>query len=93
MPKSPHIPGLAGGIETVNGELTVDTGIRRLRSVVVQMNEPNIVPDEESEVSWFLFDDPPNTTQKIVLRVEKGGANHGLVGDSPVQVSWIALGD
>ena len=90
-PLSTHIPGVAGDEITVTGDARVDTGLARITTVVTGLNESNIVPDEEASVSWYQRDvDPPGT---IILRVEKGGANSGTLGDSPVQVSFIALGE
>ncbi len=95
-PLSTHIPGLAGSLVEVNGEAIVDTGLKAIQTATVTLNETNIVADEESHVSWYPLDgkdargNPKGS--KIVIRVEKGGANHGVLGDSDVIVSWIALG-
>lgn len=88
-PLSPHIPGLSGGLEKVTAELVVETGLRDIQTVIATLNESNIVPDEEATVSWYPLS---GSTSKIVLRVEKGGANSGTLGDSEVTVSWLALG-
>lgn len=88
-PLSTHLPGLAGALETVTGEMIVDTGLKDIQTVVVTPNETNIVPDEEATVSWYPL---PESSSKIVLRVEKGGANSGIVGTNPFKVSWLALG-
>ncbi len=95
-PLSTHIPGLAGSLVEVNGELIVETGLKAIQTAGAWLNERNIVADEESHVSWYPldgFDTRGNPKgSKIVLRVEKGGANHGLLGDSDIMVSWIAMG-
>lgn len=86
---SDFIPGLASGTQGVTGELRIDTGLARVKDVVAMINESNISPDEESVVSWYQ-QDADAEPGLITLRVEKGGANHGTLGDTEVQVSWVA---
>lgn len=88
--RSPHLPEMSGGIVQVIGEVLVDHGLRNLRTFVPSFRTSNFVPDEESRVSWYPFGDSIST---VVIRVEKGGANDGVLGDNPVDISWIALGD
>jgi hypothetical protein len=89
--RSSHLPGISGGIVTVTGEAIVDTELRYIKSFVPSFNMNNFVPDEESKLSWYAL--PGSQTQQIVIRVEKGGANDGLLGTNPVQISWLAIGE
>ena len=91
-PSSTHLPGIAGALERVTGEIVVNTGLRSIRTFVATFQTQNFIPGEESILSWY-FPDPLAEPGKVVIRVEKGGANHGLLGDSEVVVSWLALGD
>lgn len=92
-PLSTHLPSVAGGVEPVIGEAIVDTGLRKLRTVLVSFKAPNFPLDEESKVSWYPVPGESLTTVRIVIRVEKGGANDGLLGTNLVQISWLALGE
>lgn len=95
-PLSPHMPGVAGDLTEVNGEAIVDTKLKAIQTAVVTLNEKNIISDEESHVSWYPLDGLDSRGKpkgsRIVLRVERGGLNHGTLGDSDVMVSWIAIG-
>lgn len=88
--KSPHLPEVAGATETITGEIIVDTGLREIQSFVATFQTTNFVPDEESLLSWYPL--PGGTPAQMVIRVEKGGVNHGLLGTNPIKVSWLALG-
>jgi hypothetical protein len=88
--KSSHIPELAGAIETITGEIVVDTGLRDIQTFVATFKSTNFVPDQESLLSWYPL--PNGQPGQMVIRVEKGGVNHGLIGTNPVNVSWMALG-
>ena len=89
-PRSTHMPGVSGAIETVTGEKIVETGLRSMRSFVCQFVTTNFVADEEAKVGWY---EVPNHPGKIRIRVEKGGINDGNIGTNPVKISWIAIGD
>lgn len=95
-PLSTHIPGIAGTLTEVNGEAVVDTKLKAIQTVVSTLNIQNMVSDQEAFANWYPldgFDSRGNIKgSKIVLRVEKGGANHGLLGTTDVNVSWIAVG-
>jgi len=92
-PLSPIIPGVSGGIEPVIGEAIMDTGLRDVQSFVATFQMSNFVAHQESKLSWYFLPKDARTTQRVVLRVEKGGSNEGLLGTNEVQVSWIAIGE
>jgi hypothetical protein len=92
-PNSLSLPGLAGGIEPVIGEAIIDTGLREVQSFVASMNINNFVPNAESKVGWYFLPKDTRITQRVVLRVEKGGDNDGVLGTNEIQVSWIAMGE
>ena len=85
--KSPHIPEMAGGEVEVIGEAVVRHGVRDLQTFVPGFMTNNFVPNEESSVSWYRYDN-----KRVVIRVEKGGTNDGLLGTNAMTISWIALG-
>lgn len=93
-PKSTHLSEMAGATEAVIGELIVDTGLRDIQSCVASFNETNFVPDEEQFVSCYRLKSvkPEEPASKIVIRVEKGGANSGTLGDTVIKVDWLAIG-
>jgi len=90
MPKSTHLPEVAHGTVTVTGEAVVETGLRNLKSFQPSFKGSNFAADQESKVSWYQI---PGMVSKVVVRVEKGGANEGLLGTNPVVINWTAMGD
>jgi hypothetical protein len=85
-----HMPEVAAGVVEVNGESVVETGLRNVASVVLTYNETNFVPNEEGLLSWYHL--TPNSS-KIVIRTEKTGTGSGTLGDTPMSVSFIAIGN
>jgi len=90
-PRSPHLPNVSGNFETVIGELVVDTELRNIRSFVATFVASNFAADQESKISWYTL--PNMQPGKMIIRIEKGGVNDGMLGTNPVRVSWLALGD
>ena len=88
--KSTHLSEVAGDIETVTGELIVDTGLRDIQSMTVSFAHNNFLPDEEAHVTWFFSDLP--SRRKVTIRVETGGVNDGNLGTNPTLISWVAFG-
>lgn len=91
-PLSTHLQGVAGATEQITGSLTVDTGLRKIQSVVANMNSALVV-NEENHVQVVQLPRVPGTTAKITLNVLKGGTNIGNAGDTEVSVSWLAVGE
>ena len=91
-PRSRHMPEFAGNIESVTGELVVESGLREIQTVTLNIVTSNFVANEESKVSWYQDETIAERRGAFIIRVEKGGSNDGVVGDSPVQISWMALG-
>lgn len=91
---SKHIPGMSGGKVSVTGTLTVDTGLRNIRSAVACLGT-DAVANEEATVTVKrvaqVRGEPGNA--KIILKVWKGGTASGTAGDSAVDVEWLAIGD
>ena len=84
---SSHIPEFSGGEVEVVGEAIVEHGLREVQAFVPAFKTSNFVADEEGKVSHYAL-----TPTKEVIRVEKTGANEGVLGDNPVIISWMALG-
>ena len=91
-PMSTHIPALSGAIVEVIGEAVIDTGLREIQTFVCSYQKQNFVPDEEALVSWYLMPKEERSTQRVVIRTEKGGANAGLLGTNLVKIAWLATG-
>lgn len=87
----PPAPFFAGTV-IVNGEEQIVSGLYRVSNVFLTMSGSNISPDGESKLSWYQLD-PTNEPGKFVIRVEKSGANDGILGDQPISVSWMAVGE
>ncbi len=92
-PLSSHLPGIAGATESFTDSLIVDTKLLRLQSFTATLKAASVTANEESIVHWELEPLVSGATQKIKLFVVKGGTAHGTVGDTPVDVSWIAIGE
>ena len=90
MAKSTHLPEVAHGEVTVTGEAVVDTGLRNLKSFSPSFQMSNFAADQERKISWYKY---AGSVSKVVVRVEKGGANEGLLGTNPVVINWTAMGD
>lgn len=85
--RSTHLPEMSGGEVEVTGEVIVDHQLRNLQTFVPSFKTNNFVPNEEGKVGWYVLEG-----SKVVIRVEKTGTNDGVLGDSTMTVSWIALG-
>lgn len=92
-PGSTHIPHFAGGVESVTDTLTVDTGLRDVQAVSATL-AADVLANEEAHVTVSrvaqVEGEPGNA--KIILKVWKGGTASGTVGDTAVNVEWMALG-
>ncbi len=90
---SKHLPEVAGGTVAVTGSLVVDTGLRDLQSFSATI-QGVVVLNEESLVTYELVDQIPGTTRQVTIRVYKAGPiGHGSVGDSAMNVTWMAIGN
>ena len=90
---STHLPEVAGGIESINGEGIVNTGLRNIRTVSCVLQASNLVSNEEGKVCWYPYQWDSPGPKRIVIRVEKTGTNDSVLGDSAINVAWLALGD
>ncbi len=84
---SSHIPGIAGGIADVTGELIVDTGLRRLKTAVATLGVASTA--SEAIVDCTVEDVVPGGTYKIKLQVF--AADGFTAGAAEVPVHWMAL--
>lgn len=85
-PKSTHIPEVAHGIAAVTGTLIVETDLRDIQTAVATLKATAIAANEESHaiVTW--------SGSKLTIKVYKGGTASGTIGDSAVNVCWMAIG-
>ena len=80
---SSHIPGLAGGIETLTGSLVVDTGLKTMQTFVCTMKADTITVTEESKVTWEELPQAAGETVKVTIYSWKGGTVlGGTAGDT-----------
>lgn len=86
-PKSKHLPEVAGAIETVTGDLYIETGLRNIQTFVASLAQP-IVAGDEALVSWE-FPDEEAFPGRVLLHVYK---TTFAAGTNPAKVSWFALG-
>lgn len=89
---STHMPHFAGGVESVTGTLTVDTGIRGPLQAAVATLATDEAANEECHVTVERAPIVGGQNAKITLKVWKGGTASGTAGDSAVNVEWMALG-
>lgn len=88
-PKNSHLPEVSGGIATVTGSLVVDTGLRKLQSVVATLGADSTATD--AIVTLALQDIVPGGTQKMTVKV---WAVDGVTpGVTAVPVHWLAVGE
>ena len=86
--KSTHLPEVSGGIESVTGTLTVETGLRSLQSAVATLGEDAVAT--EASVSVTPIDPPAGGTYKLTLSV--WNADGATPGASATKVNWMAFG-
>lgn len=92
---SRHLPQVAGAEVTVpaTGVLVVDTELRNLKSITATLSAAAIVANEESLIAIEKNAAEPGGTQKVTVRVFKGGTAHGTIADTATKVFILALGD
>jgi hypothetical protein len=92
---SRHLPQVAGAEVTVpaTGVLVVDTELRSLRSITATLSAAAIVANEESLIAIEKNPVEPGCSQKVTVRVYKGGTGHGTLADTATKVFLLALGD
>lgn len=89
---SKHIPGLASGVQSVLGTADVQTGLKEITSATANLKTQAQVLNEEAKVH---VDWGGSLDQGVIrLSVFKSGTINGAtVGDTAVDVSFLAHGD
>jgi hypothetical protein len=89
-PKSTHLPEVSGGVTAVGttGIAIVDTGLREIQAVSAMLKANSITANEESHVIANWTEGSP----KVTFKVYKGGTGSGTIGDSAVNIVWMAFG-
>ena len=88
--KSTHLPEVSGAIADIgtSGLLTVDTGLRKVRSFAVTMAS---TPAAAAASCAGVLATPANGTTKLALKVVK--ADGVTAADAASKVAWIAIGE
>jgi hypothetical protein len=86
--RSTHLPEVAGGVETVTGTLSVDTGLREIQSVVAALGENS--GSDQNVVTVVPQNIVAGTSQKITLSV--WAADGTTASTTATTVRWMAFG-
>ena len=88
---SKHLPGIAAGVVSVTGSAIVQTGLKEVTGATGNIKADSVTANEETTVvaNWGGSLNPG----EVRLAVYKGGTASGTIGDSAVDVSFMAHGD
>lgn len=87
--RSTHLPQVAGNIETVTGSLSVDTGLRNVRSHGANLNEAAAAG--KALANAILVRGTNGGTDKLTLQVREDDTT--TISSAAASVSWWAFGD
>lgn len=88
-PLSTHLPETAGGIAAVTGELIIETGLRKVRTVTATLGA--VPTATEALVACTLEPVQPGGKRKAKLMVYAADGITPGVAETPVH--WHAIGD
>jgi len=88
-PMSTHLPEVSGGIATVTGSLVIETGLRKIKTIVATLGAAPIATD--ATVAVTLIEPPAGGKYKATLQVVN--ADGVTPGVTATPVHWLALGD
>lgn len=88
-PMSTHLPEVSGGIETVTGSAVIDTGLRKVQSIVATLGAAAVATD--ATVAVTLVEPPAGGKYKATLYVVN--ADGVTLGVTATPVHWLAIGE